>query len=99
MLWGQAASATLERARATPRYLLTQILILPIVAFLADLLVVSPFLEVPYPVVLSMQAGLVTLHARLVADMVITGVVMILLSWAPSMLSRIFRGANGKHRA
>lgn len=77
----------------------TQILILPIVAFLVDFLVVTPFLEAPYPIVLSMQASLVTLHARMMADMVITCLVMILLSWAPSILSRIFRRANGKHRA
>ena len=38
----------------------TQILILPIIAFLVDLLVVSPILEAPHPIVLMMQAGLIT---------------------------------------
>ena len=77
----------------------TQILILPIIAFLVDLLVVSPILEAPHPIVLTMQAGLITLHARLVADMAITAVAMILLSMGRRILGRLFSAANAKPRA
>lgn len=78
---------------------LTQTLILPIAAILADFLVVSPILDAPHLMVLSMQAVLVTLHARLVADMAIAAVVMILLSMAQSIFGRLSSAANAKPRA
>lgn len=73
---------------------LTQILTIPTIAYLADHLVVSPFFDSSHPLVLSMNVAMVSLHARLFADAVITATVMIALSWAPTMLGRLLRAAG-----